>query len=130
MKGEKSYGKSVQVTIIDKSPESMCCDIDKAAEDLYEKMDQFLKVEQEYILSPETWLEYEPKHEAIKESLQNLQAVQANDNICCLNSLVYSRLVRFFSWPLLLFSYYFRAAHQENCLFYIVAYPGALGELT
>ncbi|WP_196605408.1 hypothetical protein [Pectinatus haikarae] len=66
--------KSVQDTL-DKAPKIVHHDIGKAADNLYEKMDQFLKAEQEYIPSPETWLEYEPKHEAIKENLQNLQAV-------------------------------------------------------
>lgn len=67
--------KSVQATI-DKSPETVCRDISKASDNLYEKMDQFSQAEQDYVPSPETWLEYEPKHEAIKENLQHLQAVQ------------------------------------------------------
>ncbi|WP_196605414.1 hypothetical protein [Pectinatus haikarae] len=67
--------KSVQATM-NKSPETVRRDIGKASDNLYEKMDQFLKAEQEYVPSPETWLEYEPKHETIKEDLQNLQAVQ------------------------------------------------------
>ena len=67
--------KSVQNTL-DKAPEIVRRDVGKSADNLYEKMDQFSKAEQEYIPSPETWLEYEPKHEAIKENLQNLQAVQ------------------------------------------------------
>ena len=71
--------KSVQATV-DKSPESVRLDIGKASENLYEKMDQFSQAEQEYVPSPETWLEYEPKHEAIKENLQNLQAVQKKAN--------------------------------------------------
>lgn len=74
---KKDIEKSVQATM-DKSPETVRRDISKAADNLYEKMDQFSKAEQEYIPSPETWLEYEPKHEAIKENLQNLQAVQEN----------------------------------------------------
>ena len=71
--------KSVQATV-DKSPESVRLDIGKASENLYEKMDQFSQAEQEYVPSPETWLEYEPKHEAIKENLQNLQAIQEKRN--------------------------------------------------
>ena len=71
--------KSVQDTVA-KSPEVVRRDISKAADNLYEKMDQFLKTEQEYAPSPETWLEYEPKHEAIKENLQNLQAIQEKRN--------------------------------------------------
>lgn len=67
--------KSVQATV-DKSPESVRRDIGKASDNLYEKMDQFSQAEQEYVPSQETWLEYEPKHEAIKENLQNLQAIQ------------------------------------------------------
>ena len=67
--------KSVQATV-DKSSEPVRRDIGKVSDNLYEKMDQFSQAEQEYIPSPETWLEYEPKHEAIKENLQNLQAVQ------------------------------------------------------
>ena len=67
--------KSVQDTL-DKAPEIVYRDIGKDSENLYEKMDQFSKAEQEYIPSPQTWLEYEPKHEAIKENLQNLQAIQ------------------------------------------------------
>ena len=67
--------KSVQATV-DKSPETVRRDIGKDSENLYKKMDQFLKAEQEYVSSPETWLEYEPKHEAIKGNLQNLQVVQ------------------------------------------------------
>ena len=51
-------------------------DIGRASDNLYEKMDQLAQAEQEYVPSPEAWLEYEPKHEAIKENLQNLQAVQ------------------------------------------------------
>ena len=71
--------KSVQATV-DKSPESVRLDIGKASDNLYEKMDQFSQAEQEYVPSPETWLEYEPKHEAIKDNLQNLQAVQKKAN--------------------------------------------------
>lgn len=71
--------KSVQATV-DKSPESVRLDIGKASENLYEKMDQFSQAEQEYVPSPETWLEYEPKQEAIKDNLQNLQAVQKKAN--------------------------------------------------
>lgn len=67
--------KSVQATM-DKSPETVCREIGKASNNLYEKIDQFAQAEQDYIPSPETWLEYEPKHEAIKENLQNLQAIQ------------------------------------------------------
>ena len=67
--------KSVQDTL-DKAQETVRRDIGKASENLYEKMDQFAQSEQEYIVSPETWREYEPKHEAIKENLQNLQIVQ------------------------------------------------------
>ncbi|WP_143745097.1 hypothetical protein [Megasphaera cerevisiae] len=67
--------KSVQATV-DKSPEPVRRDIGKASENLYEKMDQFSQAEQEYVPSPKTWLEYEPKHEAIKENLQNLRAIQ------------------------------------------------------
>ena len=67
--------KSVQATV-DKSPESVRRDIGKASENLYEKMDQFSQAEQDYVPSPKIWLEYEPKHEAIKENLQNLQIVQ------------------------------------------------------
>ena len=67
--------KSVQDTL-DKAPETVRRDIGKASNNLYEKMDQFLKAEQEYAPSPETWMEYEPKHEVIKGNLQNLQAVQ------------------------------------------------------
>ncbi|MGE1063612.1 hypothetical protein NXG27_13455 [Megasphaera paucivorans] len=67
--------KSVQATV-DKSPEPVRRDIGKASDTLYEKMDQFSQAEQEYAPSPETWLEYEPKHEVIKENLQNLQIVQ------------------------------------------------------
>jgi len=68
--------KSVQDTL-DKAQETVRRDIGKASENLYKKMDQFAQSEQEYIVSPETWREYEPKHEAIKENLQNLQIVQA-----------------------------------------------------
>lgn len=71
--------KSVQATV-DKSPEPVRRDIGKVADNLYEKMDQFSQAEQEYVPSPETWLEYEPKHEAIKENLQNLQAIQEKRN--------------------------------------------------
>ena len=71
--------KSVQATV-DKSPEAVRRDIGKVADNLYEKMDQFSQTEQEYVPSPETWLEYEPKHEAIKENLQNLQAIQEKRN--------------------------------------------------
>ena len=71
--------KSVQATT-DKSAETVRRDIGKASENLYEKMDQFSQAEQEYIPSPETWLEYEPKHEAIKENLQNLQAGQERES--------------------------------------------------
>ena len=71
--------KSVQATV-DKSPESVRLDIGKASDNLYEKMDQFSQAEQEYVPSPETWLEYEPKHEAIKENLQNLQYIQEKRN--------------------------------------------------
>ena len=67
--------KSVQDTL-DKVPETVRRDIGKASENLYKKMDQFAQSEQEYIVSPETWREYEPKHEAIKENLQNLQITQ------------------------------------------------------
>ena len=67
--------KSVQAAV-DKSPEAVRRDIGKASDHLYEKMDQFAQAEQDYIPSPETWLEYEPKHEVIKENLQNLQIVQ------------------------------------------------------
>ena len=67
--------KSVQNTL-DKAPEIVRRDVGKSADNLYEKMDQFSKAEQEYIPSPETWLEYEPKQEAIKGNLQNLQVVQ------------------------------------------------------
>lgn len=67
--------KSVQATA-DKSAETVRRDIGKASENLYEKMDQFAQAEQDYIPSPETWLEYEPKHEVIKGNLQNLQVVQ------------------------------------------------------
>jgi len=58
--------KSVQDTL-DKTPEFMRCDIGKAADNLYEKMEQFSKAEQEHIPSPGIWLEYEPKHEAIQQ---------------------------------------------------------------
>ena len=71
--------KSVQATV-DKSPEPVRRDIGKVADNLYEKMDRFSQAEQEYVPSPETWLEYEPKHEAIKENLQNLQAIQEKRN--------------------------------------------------
>ncbi len=71
--------KSVQATV-DKSPEAVRRDIGKVADNLYEKMDQFSQAEQEYVPSPETWLEYEPKHEAIKENLQNLQYIQEKRN--------------------------------------------------
>lgn len=67
--------KSVQDTL-DKAQENVRRDIGKASENLYKKMDQFTQSEQEYIVSPETWREYEPKHEAIKENLQNLQSAQ------------------------------------------------------
>ena len=67
--------KSVQDTL-DKAPETVRRDIGKASENLYEKMDQFAQSEEEYIVSPEVWREYEPKHEAIKENLQNLQIAQ------------------------------------------------------
>lgn len=67
--------KSAQATV-NKSPETVRRDIGKASDNLYEKMDQFSQAEQDYVPSPETWLEYEPKHEAIKENLQNLQIVQ------------------------------------------------------
>lgn len=67
--------KSVQATVA-KSPEVVRRDISKAADNLYEKMDQFSQAEQDYVASPESWLEYEPKHEAIKGNLQNLQTVQ------------------------------------------------------
>ena len=67
--------KSVQATM-DKSLEAVRRDIGEASDNLYEKMDQFAQAEQDYIPSPETWLEYEPKHEVIKENLQNLQIVQ------------------------------------------------------
>lgn len=76
---KQDMGKSVQATV-DKSPEPVRRDIGKASENLYEKMDQFSKAEQEYVPSPETWLEYEPKHEAIKENLQNLQVIQEKRN--------------------------------------------------
>ncbi|WP_019553326.1 hypothetical protein [Propionispira raffinosivorans] len=76
---KRDMEKSVQARI-DKSPETVCRDISKASDNLYEKMDQFSQAEQDYVPSPETWLEYEPKHEAIKENLQNLQAVQENAN--------------------------------------------------
>lgn len=66
--------KSVQATM-DKFAEPVRRDIGKASANLYEKIDQFSQAEQAYIPSPETWLEYEPKHEAIKENLQNLQAI-------------------------------------------------------
>ncbi len=72
---KKDMKKSVQDTL-DKAPETVRRDIGKASNNLYEKMDQFLKAEQEYAPLPETWLEYEPKHEAIKGNLQNLQDVQ------------------------------------------------------
>lgn len=71
--------KSVQPTM-NKSPEAVRRDIGKAADNLYEKMNQFSQAEQDYISSPATWLEYEPKHEAIKKNLQNLQAVQEKAN--------------------------------------------------
>lgn len=67
--------KSVQDTL-DKAPETVRRDIGKASNNLYEKMDQFLKAEQEYASSPETWLEYEPKHEVIKGNLQSLQSAR------------------------------------------------------
>lgn len=76
---KRDMKKSVQATM-DKSPETVRRDIGKASNNLYEKMDQFSQAEQEYVPSPETWLEYEPKHEAIKENLQNLQAVQKKEN--------------------------------------------------
>ena len=44
--------KSVQATV-DKSPETVRRDIGKDSENLYKKMDQFLKAEQEYVSSPE-----------------------------------------------------------------------------
>ncbi len=71
--------KSVQATI-DKSPETVRRDIGNASDNLYEKMDQFAQAEQDYVPSPETWLEYEPKHAAIKENLENLQDVQEKAN--------------------------------------------------
>ena len=76
---KRDMEKSVQATI-DKSPETVRRDIGRTSNNLYEKMDQFAQAEQDYIPSPETWLEYEPKHEAIKENLQNLQAVQKKAN--------------------------------------------------
>ncbi|WP_432718740.1 hypothetical protein [Pectinatus frisingensis] len=72
---KRDMEKSVQATL-DKSPETVRRDIGRTSNNLYEKMDRFAQVERDYIPSPETWLEYEPKHEAIKENLQNLQAVQ------------------------------------------------------
>lgn len=76
---KRDMEKSVQATV-DKSPEPVRRDIGKVADNLYEKMDQFSQAEQEYVPSPEIWLEYEPKHEAIKENLQNLQAIQEKRN--------------------------------------------------
>lgn len=76
---KRDMEKSVQATI-DKSPETVRRDIGKASDNLYERMDQFAQAEQDYVPSPETWLEYEPKHEAIKENLQNLQAVQEKES--------------------------------------------------
>ena len=84
---KKDMKKSVQDTL-DRAPETVRRDIGKASNNLYEKIDQFLKAEQEYAPSPETWLEYEPKHEAITGNLQNLQDVQENQ--------VLSRIL----WPL------------------------------
>ena len=72
---KQDMDKSVQATM-DKSLEAVRRDIGEASDNLYEKMDQFAQAEQDYIPSPETWLEYEPKHEVIKENLQNLQIVQ------------------------------------------------------
>jgi hypothetical protein len=72
---KKDMEKSVQATM-DKSPETVRLDIAKVSNNLYEKMDQFAQAEQDYVPSPETWLEYKPEHETIKENLQNLQAVQ------------------------------------------------------
>lgn len=71
--------KSVQDTV-DKYPEPVRRDIGKASYNLYEKIDQFSQAEQECIPSPETWLEYGLKHEAIKENLQNLQGIQEKRN--------------------------------------------------
>ena len=71
--------KSVQATM-DKSPETVRRDIGTASDNLYEKMDQFSQAEQDYVPSPETWLEYEPKHEVIQENLQSLQIVQEKTN--------------------------------------------------
>lgn len=39
-------------------------------------------MEQYYVPSLESWLEYEPKYEVIKENMQNLQAVQGNSDVC------------------------------------------------
>ncbi len=72
---KRDMEKSVQATL-DKSQKTVRRDIGRASDNLYEKMDQLAQAEQEYVPSPEAWLEYEPKHEAIKENLQNLQAVQ------------------------------------------------------
>ncbi len=76
---KRDMEKSVQATM-DKSPENVRRDIGRTSHNLYEKMNQFAQAEQDYVPSPETWLEYEPKHEAIKENLQNLQAVQKKAN--------------------------------------------------
>ena len=72
---KRDMEKSVQATL-DKSQKTVRRDIGRASDNLYEKIDQLAQAEQEYVPSPEAWLEYEPKHEAIKENLQNLQAVQ------------------------------------------------------
>ena len=76
---KRDMEKSVQATL-DKSQKTVRRDIGRASDNLYEKMDQLAQAEQEYVPSPEAWLEYEPKHEAIKENLQNLQAVQKKAN--------------------------------------------------
>jgi len=72
---KKDLESKVEV-VVEKSPEPIRNAIRASSENLYEKMEQFSKTEQEHIPSPETWVAYEPKHEAIKENLQKLQTAQ------------------------------------------------------